>query len=297
LSGEDFFALLVSGLTTGAIYAMVGVSLNIAYKPTNVFNMAQGGLIMLGMMFTWVLLSVLGLPWILGVPLAMAIVAAVGLVEERIAVAPLHNVAGHSHAWVITTLAFSIILVNAADQIWGADPRYVAPMPGTSLTHHRFGIVGFNTAQIAIIVIAFASIWLVEYFYHHTRLGRAVLAVSEDSDGARLCGINPLRLTMGSFAAGGAFAALTGAIASPILFASTEFGLDLLIKGFIALAIGGLGSNWGALAGAILIACIETLSSVYLSPGMRQIALLAVFLAVLLMRPNGMFGRPGGREV
>lgn len=297
MSAEDFFALLVSGLTTGSIYAMIGVSLNIAYKPTKVFNMAQGGLMMLGMMFAWVFLSHFGLPWIVGVPLVMLVVAVISVIEERIAVAPLHNSPGHSHAWVITTLAFSIIVVNAADQIWGADPRYVAPITGTSLSPVHIGSFSFSTAQLVVIVIAFLSIGVVEFFYHRTRLGRAVLAVSEDSDGARLCGINPLRLTLGSFAAGGAFAALTGAIATPILFASTAAGLDLLVKGFIALAIGGLGSNWGALAGGLLIACIETYSSVYMSPGERQMLLLAVFLVVLLARPNGLFGQLSGREV
>ena len=113
----------------------------------------------------------------------------------------------------------------------------------------------------------------------------------------RLCGISPLKMTMGSFAAGAAYAAFTGIIAAPFLLASTHVGLEMLIKGFIALAIGGLGSHWGTLLGGILIACIESFGSGYLSPGIRQLLLLTVFLSILFVRPYGFFGQAVGREV
>jgi branched-chain amino acid transport system permease protein len=297
MSLDDLLSLLVNGITVGAIYAMVGVSLNIAYKPTNVFNLAQGGLVMLGMMFAWGVLTVWGLPWLPGVILVVIAVALVGLFEERVAVAPLKKFEGNAHGWIITTLAFSIVLVNAGDRIWGSDPRSVPPIPGTNLDTLEIGPLSFATNQIAVVALAIASIAVIEYFYHRTRLGRAVLAVAEDRDGARLCGISPLSLTTGSFAAASGYAALTGVIAAPLLLASTSVGLDMLIKGFMALAIGGVGSNWGALLGGILIACIESISSIYLSPGNRQIALLVVLLAILVVKPFGLFGRSGGREV
>ena len=297
MSLADLLSLLVNGITVGAIYAMVGISLNIAYKPTNVFNLAQGGFVMLGMMFAWGLLTAWGLPWFIGSILVIAAVALVGVLEERIAVAPLQHVSASAHGWIITTLAFSIVLVNAGDRIWGSDPYSVPPFPGTTLDTREIGPFTYTTNQMAVWVIALVSIAAIEHFYKHTRPGRAILAVAEDRDGARLCGISPLKMTIGSFAVGAGYAAFTGVIAAPFLLASTSVGLDMLIKGFMALAIGGIGSNWGALIGGILIACIESLSSIYLSPGYRQLVLLLVILAILVIRPFGLFGRAGGREV
>jgi branched-chain amino acid transport system permease protein len=297
LTLDDFLSLLLSGLTVGSIYGMIGVSLAIAYKPTNVFNMAQGGFVMLGMMFAWGLLGVLGMPWLPGTIAVMAAVAVIGLVVERIAVAPVQKDDPSSHGWIVTTLAISIILVNLADQIWGADPRNVPPMPGTTLKQQYLGVFGFTTNQLAVIAVAVLSIGAIEAFYRGTRAGRAVLAVAEDRDGARLCGISPLLMTMGSFGAGAAYAAFTGVVAAPFLLASTHAGLEMLIKGFLAMAIGGLSSHWGTLLGGILIATIESLASGYLSPGFRQVLLLATFLTVLFLRPYGLFGKAAGREV
>lgn len=294
---EDLLALLATGVTMGAIYAMVAVSFNIAYKPTNVFNMAQGELVMLGAMFAWGLMTRGALPWLAGAGLVLAAVAAIGLFEERIAVAALLRKPSHHHGWIISTLAFSIIVLNVADHVYGTDPQPVPPVPGASLDTRQLGALTFSTQQVAVVLIAIASVALVEWVYRRTLIGKAVRAVAEDRDAARLNGISPARLTMTSFAIAAAYAALTGVVAAPLLLASTSIGLTLLVKGFMALAIGGVGSNWGALAAGILLGCVESLSSVSLTPGYRQVLLLAVVLVVLLVRPFGLFGRPGLREV
>lgn len=297
MSLEDLLALLTTGLTMGAIYAMVAVSFNVAYKPTNVFNMAQGELVMLGAMFAWILMTHFHLPWIVGLVLVMLGVAAIGLFEERIAVATLLRRPSHHHGWIISTLAFSIIVLNLGDHIWGTDAQVVPPIPGATLDTVQWGSLTFTTQQLAVLLIAAASIAGVEWVYRRTLPGKAVLAVAEDRDAARLNGISPSRLTMTSFALAAAYAALTGVVAAPLLLASTSIGLALLVKGFMALAIGGVGSNWGALAAGILLGCVESVSSVSLTPGYRQLLLLGVVLVVLLARPFGLFGRGSVREV
>jgi len=294
---EDLLALLVTGLTMGAIYAMVAVSFNVAYKPTNVFNMAQGELVMLGAMFAWALMTEKHLPWALGILVVIVIVAAIGLFEERVAVATLIRRPSNHHGWIISTLAFSIIVINVCDRVWGSDAQVVPPVPGATLDTVQWGSLTFSTQQVAVILIAAASIAVVEWVYGHTLAGKAVLAVAEDRDAARLNGISPSRLTMTSFALAGAYAALTGVVAAPLLLASTTIGLGLLVKGFMVLAIGGVGSNWGALAAGLMLGCVESISSVQLTPGYRQLLLLAVVLVVLLVRPFGLFGRRGLREV
>lgn len=297
MSLEDFLALIISGLTQGSLYAMAAVSLNIAYKPTNVFNMAQGELLMLGAMFAAGVMGGWSLPWLVGLALALLGVGAFGLLEERVAVAPLLRNAAQHHGWIISTLAFSIIIVNASDRIWGSDPKVVPPVPGTSLDTLQFGALTFSTAQLAIIVLAVVSIAGIEWFYKHTLVGKAVRAVAEDRDGARLNGISPMRLTIASFVAAAMYSAFTGVIAAPLVLASTSLGLLLLVKGFMALAIGGVGSNWGAMLAGLLIGCVESLSSVNATPGYRQLLLLGVLLGVLLVKPYGLFGKAGIREV
>jgi branched-chain amino acid transport system permease protein len=224
-------------------------------------------------------------------------VGLIGLFEERVAVATLIKRPSHHHGWIISTLAFSIIILNVGDHIWGTDAQVVPPVPGATLDTVQLGSLTFSTQQLAVLLIAAASIFVVEWVYRHTLPGKAVLAVAEDRDAARLNGISPSRLTMTSFALAAAYAALTGAIAAPLLLASTGIGLALLVKGFMALAIGGVGSNWGALAAGLLIGCVESISSVSLTPGYRQLLLLGVVLVVLLARPFGLFGRGAVREV
>lgn len=294
---EDLLALLVSGLTMGAMYAMVAVSFNVAYKPTNVFNMAQGELVMLGAMFAWLLMSVAGLPWLAALPLVVAGVALIGLIEERVAVATLIRRPSNHHGWIISTLAFSLVIINVSDHLWGTDPQVVPPVPGASLDTVQWGQLTFNTQQVAIVIIAIVSIAVVEWIYRHTLAGKAVLAVAEDRDAARLNGISPSRLTMTSFALAAGYAALTGVVVAPLIFASTAIGLALLIKGFMALAIGGVGSNWGALAAGLMLGVVESFSSVALTPGYRQVLLLTLVLALLFFKPFGLFGRGGVREV
>jgi branched-chain amino acid transport system permease protein len=294
---SDILALLVNGIAIGSVYAMVGVGLNIAYKPTNVFNLAQGEFVMLGAMLAWVFVSGAGLPWMIAAVAVVLLVGAFGMLEERLAVAPHFKASSHHHGWLTSTLAFSIIIINVADKIFRSEPQFVPPVPGTSTNSVMLGPLSFNTHQIAVVVLAILSIVALDLFYNRTMIGKSISAVSEDQDGARLNGINPLHITMLSFGAGAAYCAAAGILAAPLLLASTSLGLVLLVKGFMAMAVGGVGSNWGTLIGGILIGCVESVGSLYLSTGTRQVLLLVLLLAVLMARPQGILGKPLGRTV
>lgn len=293
----DLLALLVNGVALGAIYAMAGIGLNIAYKPTNVFNLAQGEFVMLGAMLTWLFMSGAGLPWILAVLGVVSLVCLSGMFEERIAVAPHFRAGSRHHGWLTSTLAFSIIIIDLADKAFRADPRFVPAFPGTDLTTRTIGGLSYNTHQIAVLAIVVASIFLLDRFYERTLIGKSISAVSEDQDGARLNGINPMHITMLSFGAAAGYCAVAGVLAAPLLLASTSLGIALLVKGFMAMALGGVGSNWGTLIGGIVVGCIESVGSLYLSTGSRQLLLLVVLLAILLIRPQGLFGKATGRAV
>lgn len=288
--------LIVNGVVAGSLYALVAMGFNILYRPTNVFNFAQGDLVMLGAMVCASAMALWSLPWFAGAALALAAVGVLGLIEERIAVAPVLRRSASGHAWVITTLAFSMIIANLVGRIWGPDPIAVRPPP--PLTTDTFELFGANVSsyQIALVVATVALVAGVESFYR-TRAGKAVMAVAEDREAALLRGIAPESLSRWSFLFGGAVAALAGVLAAPLLYASTGLGPSLLLKGFATAAVGGIGSNRGALIAGYVIGLVEAVAAVLLSPGYQMAATFAVMLVVLLIRPQGLFGRPEARAV
>jgi branched-chain amino acid transport system permease protein len=288
--------LVVSGLTAGSLYGLVAVGFNILYRPTKVFNFAQGDLVMLGAMGSALLLSHAKWPWWAALPVAMAAVSLLALLEERIAVAPVLRRNAGGTAWIITTLAVAMIIVNLVGKVQGPEPIVVpAPAP---LSTDMLPIDGVSVSsyQIALILLTLLLVFGVDRLYR-SLWGKAAMAVAEDRDAALLRGIDPQAISRWSFAFGGAFAALTGYLAAPVLSASTTLGGTLLLKGFAAAAIGGLGSNRGALVAGCMIGIAEAASALWLSPGYHNTVILLLVLAVLLARPGGLVSSLEARSV
>jgi branched-chain amino acid transport system permease protein len=291
-----WFDVIVSGLTAGSLYCLVAVGFNILYRPTRVFNFAQGDFVMVGSMASALLMTQLKWPWLAAFAAGMVGVAVLSLIVERVAVAPVLKRSTSGTAWIITTLAVAMIISNVVGKVWGADPIVVnapAPFSNDVLT---FGAFNISSYQIALIVLTVLLVGVVELLYG-SLWGKGAMAVAEDRDAALLRGIDPISISRWSFALGGAFAALTGALASPILSASTTLGGILLLKGFAAAAIGGLGSNRGALIAGYAIGFSEAASALLLSPGYHNAVMLVLVLAILLVRPGGLFSSLEARTV
>lgn len=287
---------IVSGLTAGSLYALVGVSFNILYRPTKVINFAQGDLVMVGALVGALLLTRVGWPWGVALLAAAAAVAALALVEERVAVTPVLARSASGTAWIITTLAVSMMIANAIGKWVGTDPIVVpAPWP-LSTDALPIGGVTVSSWQLALIAGSALLVLGVERLYR-SLWGKAALAVAEDRDAALLRGIDPARVSRWSWAFGGGFAALTGVLAAPVLNASTGLGAALLLKGFAATAIGGIGSNRGALLAAWTIGLAEAFAALWLSPGYHNAVMLALVLAILMLRPGGFFSSLEARTV
>lgn len=287
---------IVTGLTAGSLYGLVAVGFNILYRPTKVFNFAQGDLVMLGSMGGALLLTQWHWPWWAALAATMLAIAAVALLEERVAVAPLLKRSSHGTAWIITTLAVAMIIVNIVGKVWGPDPIVVSAPAPLSTAMLPIDGVSVSSYQIALIVLTLVLVLAVERLYR-SLWGKAAMAVAEDRDAALLRGIDPRSIARWSFALGGAFAALTGMLAAPVLNASTLLGGMLLLKGFASAAIGGLGSNRGALLAGYLIGIAEAFSALWLSPGYHNGVILALVLGVLLLRPGGLFSSLEARTV
>ena len=188
-----------------------------------------------------------------------------------------------------------MIIEDLVGKLVGPDPKPL-PAPPPFSTHALVEGQHVSSYQIFLVVLVLVLVVMAERFYR-TRAGKAMLAVSEDREASLLRGIDPRRLAALSFLIGGGVAAVAGVLAGPILFASVSMGAMMLIKGFEAAALGGIGYNRGAIVGGYLLGLVEVIASTFLSPGYQDAASFATMLLVLLVRPQGVFGRATLRAV
>lgn len=286
--------LLVQALTAGSIYALVGVSVNVIYRPTNTFNLAQGNLVMLGAIVCATILGQFKLPWYLAAGITVVVIAAIAWVTHLVAVAPiLSRPGGGGHGWLVSTLAVGILIEDVVGKIVGPDPQRLPPPPPLST---EVTALGLSSYQIGLVLGVAAIVVGLEAFYR-SRTGRAILAIAEDRDAGLLWGIDPTRLARMSFVLSGIVAALAGILAGPVFYASVGLGGSLLIKGFEATAAGGIGSNRGVVLAGFFIALLEAIAARALAPGYQDAVTFVAVLLLLLVRPQGLMGRTGLRAV
>jgi branched-chain amino acid transport system permease protein len=288
--------VLRDGLVFGSVLALVACSFNIIHRPTNVLNFAQGDFVMVGAMLAAVTMTVIGLPWLVGLVLVLVGCAAIALVEERIAVTPVLKRSMTSVSWVITTLAFSIIVENIIAKAWGPNPRTVPVPPGLSQQAKSIGGALVSSYDVFVVIVA-ALILIGLELLDRTPLGSALSAVAEDREIAMLRGINPVRLTQRSFLLSGAIAGLAGVLVAPLVLANTSLAVQFLLPGFAAAAIGGLGSNRGALIGGYTIGLVQAAAAAQFAVAYQSAAVFVVLLGVLLLRPQGIFAPKAVRHV
>lgn len=275
--------LIISGLTLGSIYALVGLGFALIYNATDVINFAQGEFVMMGGMIG-VILARAGAPLpvvILGGAVASALIGAVvyqGLVlrARRATVATV----------VILTLGLSVVLQGIALQIWGSTPLYLAPFTAGNPFHVLGGTVTYQA--IWILGAAIASVVLLQVMYRRTQFGRAMVACAVDREGACLVGIDTRRMALVSFALSGAFGGLAGVLIGPIASVSYNEGIGFALKGFAAAALGGMGSPAGALVGGLAIGLTEASLSSYGWATWSDTGVFVVLIVVLVALPTGL---------
>jgi branched-chain amino acid transport system permease protein len=280
----EIIQYVLSGLTVGSIYGLVGIGFTGVYNVTGIVNFAQGDFAMFGAMIGIAI-------WGMGVPVPLAILLAVlltGLLAsamERWAIRPIaHNQLGA----VIVTIGLGVILQGVAVAVWGTDARALPAFSGERPLH----ILGATIAPQALWVIGSAAVLvlLLSLFFQYTYLGKAFVACALNRFAANICGIDAKRMSNIAFVLSGLLGAFAGLVVSPITFIQYDTGVPLAIKGFTACIIGGLGSPIGAMVGGILLGILEALAAGYLSSGFKNAIAFVVLLSVLLLRPNGLLG-------
>lgn len=280
-----FIQQLINGLALGGIYCLAAVGLTLVFGVLGFPNLAHGALYMLGGYFTYAMLVDVGLPYVVAIVIAAAILAVIGIAFERLIFHPLRN-APHTHH-MIATVGLMFFLISLVQEVWGTGFLRMDSPFGGRLT---LGGAEISTQRIIIIVTAVIVLLALTWFLKRSVHGQAIEAVEQDRTGAALVGINPSVVSMVTFAVSFALVAISAGLVAPIQLLSPTMGESLNLIVFAIIILGGLGSLPGAIIGGFAIATAETMASTYISVAAGEAAIFVVLMAVLAIRPTGIFG-------
>ncbi|KAA9375901.1 branched-chain amino acid ABC transporter permease [Microbispora cellulosiformans] len=283
-----------AGLATGAIYSLVAIGYNVVLLASGTFNFAHAQLLMVGTFLAYAGAVTFGLPVVPTVLLAAVGVAGIALVEERVAIRPLLGRADR-HGTLITTVGAATILDGLAAAIWGRQPLTVpSVLPDEPLTLLGGTLRPVDLALIGLTLVVGVGLHL---WSRHTLTGLASLASAEDRDAASARGINVRLLGVGAFAVAGAIAGAFGLLVGARTYAVFDLGHSLALFGFVAIAIGGSGSQLGGLIGGFATGLVYAFAARYIGAAYPQLVVFGVFLLILFLRPRGLFGTALERRV
>jgi branched-chain amino acid transport system permease protein len=283
---SEFLQFFFSGLTVGAVYALVALGFTLIYNASDVVNFAQGEFVMLGGMVT-VFASAAGVPLPLAALIAVGVAVAVGLLLYWFAIAPARGASAVSI--IIITIGASIFLKGAAQVVFDKQfhklPSFSSDVPidvlGASVQPQSLWVLGGTAAVVMVLYV----------FLERTLLGKAVLATSASRLAARLVGINTATIMALAFGGSAAIGAIAGILVTPITLTSYDVGTTMALKGFAAAMLGGMGNPLGAVVGGLVLGLLETLGAGYISSTYKDGFAFVMILVVLLAMPQGILGR------
>ncbi|MBM3564930.1 MAG: branched-chain amino acid ABC transporter permease [Alphaproteobacteria bacterium] len=283
---------LLTGMTVGSIYALVGLGFNLIYNASRVINFAQGEFVMIGGMATVSLIGH-GVPMVAAVPLAIAGTTLVGAVLEKFAVEPARRASVVT--LIIITIGASIFLRGLAQIVWDKKlhvlPAFTGDAPitlwGATILPQSLWVIG----------VSFLLVVGLRWFFARTLTGKAMLATANNRDAAQLVGINVRRILLLSFALSAALGAVGGILVAPITLTAYDIGTMIGLKGFAAAILGGLGSGMGAVVGGLALGIIESFGAGYLSSAYKDAIAFVIIMLVLFFMPHGLLGSRGADRV
>lgn len=283
--------VIVSGLAIGMLFAAVALVYNVMYSTSKVLSVTTGHIAMLGGVFGAYIITGLNMHWLLGLLGAMVVGAAFGWLTEVLAIRRVLT-RSDEHLWLLSTLAVATMVQHAVALWWGTEPR---PFP--RLVPQEFGAGVLD--QKFWLPVGCAAVMAVglELFYRRTMYGKVFIAMSEDAFAARARGISTDRIRLVSYVLSGALGGLAGFAAGQLTFAYFAVGLSLTLNGFIALAVGGLGSNVGALIGGAALGLLNAFASHFFGGEYQQTIAVGLLMLMLLIKPEGLLGARNVRPV
>lgn len=288
----EFMQFAFSGLTVGAIYALVALGFTLIYNASDVVNFAQGEFVMLGGMVT-VFAAAAGVPLPLAALLAVVVAVAVGMLLYHLAIEPARGASAVT--LIIITIGASIFLRGVAAAVFDKNFHSLPPLAGS--TPWMIGGAALLPQSVIVLLGAGVIVTALWFFLTSTILGKAILATASNRLAAKLIGINTSAIVGLSFMVSAAIGAIGGILAAPITLTNYDVGTMLALKAFAAAMLGGMGSPLGAVAGGLLLGLLEAFSAGYLSSQYKDAVAFIVILAVLFVRPQGLFGSPSIERV
>lgn len=296
VSSTTWFVGIASGVGLGSVYALVASSFTLVITSTGYFNFALISIVTVGTVAAYETQVGFGYPPLLAGAVVVGIGALLGLASERLAVRPLQGRSTDDHqAVLVGTIALSLVLQSVTALTWGTTservPAYVGGPP------IMIGDVPVRRVYVVMTLVLIVFTLLFECILRRTRAGRLLRASQEDRVGAELLGVDVRRVVLVVFAIAGGVAALAGFLIAPVSFASPFVGMEVLLFGFTAMALGGFGSFIGAVFGGLLVGQVVSLSPLVLPAASTRPLIFVMILAILLVAPNGLFGARVVREV
>jgi len=280
-----FWQLAISGMALGCVYALIALGFVLIFKATEVINFAQGEFMMLGAFVAFSLLNYGHLPFWMSVVLTLLIMAGFGAVLDRVVMR--HLVGEPVFAMVMFTIGLSIFLRSVAGMIWSTDTYTLALPFGNDIV--RIGSVALSRGDLLVVGATTLLVALLFLFFRFTDLGIAMQATSQNQFATYLMGFNVERVFSITWALSALVAAVAGILLAPILFLHKDMGF-IGLKAFPAAVLGGFGSVPGAIVGGLIIGVSENLAGGFLPLWVKDIFAYIVLIAVLIIRPEGIFG-------
>jgi branched-chain amino acid transport system permease protein len=286
--------LIVGGLAAGCLYAMVGIAIVIVLNITDIANFAQGEMAMVTTFFAYWLLDSVGLSWWQAVPVAILFGMVQGVIIQQVVIRPL--IGSPVLSAIIATLGLNIVLNSVAGLIWGHQ-TYTFPSPFAFSAPFMLGGVPIPVASVINIAAGLSIVIAMTWFLRFTWIGLGLRAASQNPTVARMMGVSISRSSAIAWGLGGLVGSISGILVAPSLFLDTNLMGALLIKAFAGGVLGGLNSLIGVFLGCLSLGVAENLVGAYVSPAFGEAITFIIIIAVLIVRPEGVFGRVKARKV
>ena len=284
---------LITGLALGSMYGLLALGFYVTYAVSSTVNFAQGSSMMLGAVLAYTLAVTFGWPFIPAALVALALCALYGVIVEFVAVRPFAR--RGSSAWLMATVALGIVADNTVLFTFGKEPRGFS----LGIFQGSIQIAGINVSwlQVAIPVVGIALAAGLHFFSRKTRYGKAMLAVVQNADAARLMGINVPLAIAAAYAASTLFAGAAGIMIAPLFNVHSDMGTLFGLKAFAVAILGGITSAWGVMIAGLIFGLTEAMITSLLGSAYTQILSFTLVIVVLALMPHGLFGRAEVKKV
>jgi len=283
---ELFLQQVFNGLTLGSVYTLVAIGLTLVFGILHIPNFAHGALYLIGGYVTLVVMQSTGVHYFIAILASILVVAALGVLMERLVFNPLRNSPPiHDKIAAIGLVLFFEALVQL---IWGTEyQRMMTPFD------NNISIAGISmtSQRILVIVVAVITVFLLTLFLKKTMIGASIMAMAQNREGAFLVGINANAVAMMTFAISGALAAIAASLASPINLVFPAMGHLVILKAFVVVIIGGMGSIPGAIVAGLLLGMTESMGATYISNDYKDMIAFLLLIVIMTVRPKGLFAK------